>query len=104
MCIRDSSGVGDDSRDRFAVVVDARGGVTADKLSEAVKLLRQKGLRTTVLFLDADDRVLTHRFEESRRPHPITASTLDEAIALERANMLCLLYTSPSPRDRTRSR
>ena len=82
------SGVGDDSRDRFAVVVDARGGVTADKLSEAVKLLRQKGLRTTVLFLDADDRVLTHRFEESRRPHPITASTLDEAIALERANML----------------
>src|SRR5665811_2224262 len=88
MCIRDSSGVGDDSRDRFAVVVDARGGVTADKLSEAVKLLRQKGLRTTVLFLDADDRVLTHRFEESRRPHPITASTLDEAIALERANML----------------
>ncbi len=81
------SGVGDESRDRFAVVVDARGGVTADQMSEAIKLLRQKGLRTTVLFLDADDRVLIRRFEESRRPHPIAASTLNEAIAKERANM-----------------
>ncbi|MEN8113783.1 MAG: RNase adapter RapZ [Actinomycetota bacterium] len=81
-------GVGDESRDRFAVVVDTRGGVTADQLSEAVKLLRQLGLRTTVLFLDADDRVLVRRFEESRRPHPMAASTLGESIALERDNML----------------
>jgi len=76
------------SRDRFAVVVDSRGGVTAEELGDAVKLLRQKGLRTTVLFLDADDRVLIRRFEESRRPHPIPAATLDESIAAERANML----------------
>ncbi len=82
------SGVGDESRARFAVVVDSRGGVTAEQLSEAVKLLRQMGLRTTVLFLDADDRVLIRRFEETRRPHPIAAPTLDESIALERANML----------------
>jgi len=82
------SGVGDESRDRFAVVVDTRGSVTADQLSEAVKLLRQVGLRTTVLFLDADDRVLIRRFEETRRPHPFAGSTLDESIALERANML----------------
>jgi UPF0042 nucleotide-binding protein len=82
------SGVGDESRDRIAVVVDTRGGITEDQLSETVKLLRQRDLRTTVLFLDADDRVLVRRFEESRRPHPVTAPTLDEAIALERANML----------------
>ena len=82
------SGVGDESRDRFAVVVDSRGGVTADQLAEAVKMLRQMGLRTTVLFLDADDRVLIRRFEETRRPHPFAAPTLDESIAAERANML----------------
>lgn len=82
------SGVGDESRDRIAVVVDTRGGITAEQLSETVKLLRQMGLRTTVLFLDADDGALVRRFEESRRPHPVTASTLGEAIALERANML----------------
>ncbi len=82
------SGVGDESRDRIAVVVDTRGGITAEQLSDTVKLLRQMALRTTVLFLDADDAVLIRRFEESRRPHPVAASTLDEAIALERANML----------------
>jgi len=82
------SGVGDESRDRFAVVVDSRGGVTAEQLAEAIKMLRQIGLRTTVLFLDADDRVLIRRFEETRRPHPFAAPTLDESIALERANML----------------
>ena len=80
--------VGDESRDRIAVVVDSRGGITAEQLSETVKLVRQMGLRTTVLFLDADDRVLIRRFEESRRPHPVTAATLDRAIALERENML----------------
>lgn len=82
------SGVGDESRDRIAVVVDTRGGITAEQLSDTVKLLRQMALRTTVLFLDADDQVLIRRFEESRRPHPVAAPTLDEAIALERANML----------------
>jgi len=82
------SDAGDESRDRVAVVVDTRGGVTADELSETIKLLRQMDYRTTVLFLDADDRVLIRRFEESRRPHPVAAPTLDKAIALERANML----------------
>ena len=82
------SDAGDGSRDRVAVVVDTRGGVTADELSETIKLLRQMDYRTTVLFLDADDRVLIRRFEESRRPHPVAAPTLDQAIALERATML----------------
>ena len=82
------SGVGEEPRSRFAVVVDTRGGVTADQLSDAVKELRQRGLRTTVLFLDADDRVLVRRFEESRRPHPMAAATLDESIAREREKML----------------
>ena len=81
-------GVDEESPNRFAAVVDSRGGVTAEGLSETVRLLRQQGLRTTVLFLDADDAVLIRRFEESRRPHPVAARTLDESIALERAHML----------------
>ena len=81
------SGVGVKSRSQFAVVVDTRGGVTAGQLAEAIKLLRQMGLRTTVLFLDADDRVLIRRFEETRRPHPVAAPTLDQSIAEERASM-----------------
>ena len=80
----EGSGVGDGDRDRFAVVVDTRGGVTADELAEAVTVLRARGLRTTVLYLDADDRVLIRRYEENRRPHPVLGPTLGESIASER--------------------
>jgi UPF0042 nucleotide-binding protein len=80
----EGSGVGDGIRDRFAVVVDTRGGVTADELAEAVTVLRDKGLRTTVLYLDAADRVLIRRYEENRRPHPLPEATLGESIASER--------------------
>jgi RNase adapter protein RapZ len=82
------SGVGGVPRGRVAVVVDTRVGVTAEQLAEAIHLLHEMDFRTTVLFLDADDRVLIRRFEETRRPHPFAAATLGEAIALERASML----------------
>lgn len=84
----EGSGVGDGIRDRFAVVVDTRGGVTADELAEAVAVLRAKGLRTTVLYLDAADRVLIRRYEENRRPHPLPGATLGESIASEREALI----------------
>ena len=84
----EGSGVGEGERDRFAVVVDTRGGVTADELAEAVTVLRAKGLRTTVLFLDAGDRVLIRRYEENRRPHPVPGATLGESIASERSALV----------------
>ncbi|VAV97455.1 RNase adapter protein RapZ [hydrothermal vent metagenome] len=73
------------SRTHIAVVVDTRAGMDAESLDLALIGLHRDGLRTTVLFLTADDRVLARRFEESRRPHPVDAASLDEAIALERA-------------------
>ena len=82
------SGVGDGDRDRFAVVVDTRGGITADELAEAVTILRDKGLRTTVLYLDAEDGVLIRRYEENRRPHPMPGATLGESIAAERSALI----------------
>ena len=84
----EGSGVGEGERDRFAVVVDTRGGVTADELAEAVTVLRAKGLRTTVLYLDAGDRVLIRRYEENRRPHPVPGATLGESIASERSALV----------------
>jgi RNase adapter protein RapZ len=84
----EGSGVGNADRDRFAVVVDTRGGVTADTLAGAVAVLRSKGLRTTVLYLDAADRVLVRRYEENRRPHPLPGPTLEESIASERGALV----------------
>ncbi len=80
----DQIGVPEGIRERIAVVVDTRGGVTFEALDLALKSLLQRGVRTTVLFMDADDAALERRFEETRRSHPIPEGTLAERIAEER--------------------
>ncbi len=80
----DRAGVVDGLRPRTAVVVDSRGGLTADDLDEAIIGLEGRGIHTIILFLDADDATLVKRYEEVRRPHPVDASTLGESIAEER--------------------
>jgi UPF0042 nucleotide-binding protein len=76
---------GDPRRRRLAVAVDTRGGLSFEALEGVLVALATDGVPTTLLFLDADDEVLTKRFEESRRPHPVEAPSLAESIALERA-------------------
>lgn len=80
----DEVGVAEGKRERVAVVVDTRGEVTYEALDQALKSLLQRGVRTTVLFMDADDAALERRFEETRRRHPITDGTLAQRIAAER--------------------
>lgn len=76
---------GDPRRRRLAVAVDTRGGLSFEALEQVLLALTTEGVPTTLLFLDADDEVLTERFAESRRPHPVEAPTLSESIAIERA-------------------
>lgn len=80
----DHVGVPEGRREKIAVVVDTRGGVTFEALDSALRSLLQRGVRTTVLFMDADDSTLGRRFEETRRSHPISQGTLAERIAEER--------------------
>lgn len=80
----DRAGTAEAGRSRLAVVVDTRGQITHENLEAALLGLHGRGLRTTVLFLDADDSALVRRFEETRRPHPVDGATLGEAIATER--------------------
>lgn len=75
----------DSRRRRLAVAVDTRGGLSFEELEQVLLALTREGVPTSLLFLDADDEVLTKRFAESRRPHPVEAPTLSESIALERA-------------------
>ncbi len=79
-----SVGVADGSRSKVAIVVDTRSGIDATTLDLALIDLQRAGIPTTVLFLDADDRVLVQRFEESRRPHPIPQTALLRSITAER--------------------
>ena len=78
------AGAGDRPRPEVAVVVDTRAGLSFDDLDEALVSLDNAAIAHTMLFLDADDDVLVSRYESARRPHPVVAETLDEAIARER--------------------
>ncbi|MDJ0498836.1 MAG: RNase adapter RapZ, partial [Acidimicrobiia bacterium] len=80
----DQVGIPEGRRDRIAVVVDTRGGVTYEALDAALKSLLQRGVRTSVLFMDAENAALERRFEETRRRHPMDEGTLAERIAAER--------------------
>lgn len=80
----DSIEVVDGERSRIAVVADTRAGMDGESLDLALIDLHRDGLPTTVLFLDADDRVLARRFQETRRPHPVDTSSLEQSIRIER--------------------
>ena len=72
---------------QVAMVVDARGGELFNDLFKTLDELRDNNIQFKVLFLDADDDVLFHRYKESRRKHPLiceTSQSLERAIAEER--------------------
>jgi UPF0042 nucleotide-binding protein len=69
---------------RLAVVVDVRGGGALPALREVIQELSQSGVRTAVLFLDADDQAIMRRYEENRRPHPLGLPTVEESLSEER--------------------
>lgn len=59
------------SVDRLAVVLDIRSGRFFEELPQVVQDVRRERANTRVLFLEASDEVLVHRFESNRRPHPV---------------------------------
>lgn len=70
---------------KVAAVVDIRGGVFFDDLFAGIEELHDKGFKTRILYLDADDNTLITRYKELRRPHPLSPEgTLSEGIRKER--------------------
>ena len=53
-------------------------------IGRAVDQLGGLGISPGVVFLDAEDRVLIRRYEETRRPHPQDGESLPAAISAER--------------------
>jgi RNase adapter protein RapZ len=56
---------------RIAVVVDVRSRVFFSELTGALDALRDRGVRSSVVFLEASDDVLVRRQDSARRPHPL---------------------------------
>lgn len=59
---------------RYGLVVDVRSGEFMAELLDSLELLRSRGARTTILFLDAPDDVLVRRYEATRRRHPLAGT------------------------------
>lgn len=70
--------------DKVALVFDARGGQFFTHLDEALAFLRESCIGFRLVFLEASNEVLINRFQFSRRPHPLSRSSLIEGIERER--------------------
>jgi UPF0042 nucleotide-binding protein len=60
-----------------ALVVDIREGAALERFPALFKRIK-KMIPTRLLFLEADEETLIHRFSETRRPHPLG---LDQSVA-----------------------
>jgi RNase adapter protein RapZ len=61
---------------RLALGIDVRVRAFLGEVGKVLQLLEAGGQRDVqVLFLDASDEKLLHRFSESRRPHPLSAES-----------------------------
>ena len=72
---------------KVAISADARSRESLGKLPAIVERERARGAEVRVVFLDASDESIVHRFNETRRPHPLAreGQELQAAIAEERA-------------------
>lgn len=61
---------------------------TAQDFASFLRNLKGQNIEVQVLFLEASDSILLHRYKSTRRMHPLllinTANSLEEAIAVER--------------------
>lgn len=79
---------------RAALVIDIREGRLLADFEKQLDALRALGLKVSVLFFEASDDVLQHRFSETRRPHPaergqrLVAAIRNEGKAMKRIRRL----------------
>jgi UPF0042 nucleotide-binding protein len=59
---------------RAALVVDMREPGFLTHFARVFREIRHKALEVSLLFLEADERVLLRRFSETRRPHPLAVN------------------------------
>jgi UPF0042 nucleotide-binding protein len=74
-----------DSLDKLAVVIDARGGSFLQDLASSIEQIKKNNIEVRTLFLEASETVLVRRFSETRRRHPLSkGGRINDDIAQER--------------------
>ena len=71
--------------ERVALVTDVRGGENFDVLFDSLEKMSAMGCDYRIVFVEASDEVIVHRYKETRRIHPISGEmTLAQSVARER--------------------
>ena len=71
--------------ERVALVTDVRGGESFDVLFDSLEKMSAMGCDYRIVFVEASDEVIVHRYKETRRIHPISGEmTLAQSVARER--------------------
>ena len=73
--------------DKAAFVVDIRQGSFFEDLKEALDNLKKSGTDYRILFLEASDRVLLRRYQETRRSHPMDKTSIQKGIQSDREKL-----------------
>lgn len=68
---------------RVAIGIDIRAGRWLNELHAALSNIKSQGIESKIIFFDADNQALLHRFSETRRKHPLGRRIL-EGISQER--------------------
>jgi len=77
--------------DRVAMVMDLREKSFLAKYQRIFDRLKQKGFKIEIVFLEAGDEILLHRFSETRRSHPLSLrGSVKEGIMTEKEKLLPL--------------
>jgi len=86
----------------FALVMDLREQGFLNKYARIFQRLKDRGFRVEILFLDASDEALLHRFSETRRVHPLALKgTVMEGVAIERSKLISLKEMADKVLDTT---
>ncbi|MDI9569765.1 MAG: RNase adapter RapZ [Pseudomonadota bacterium] len=89
---------------KVAMVMDLREQGFLEKYPRIFKRLREQGYVVEILFLDAVDEALLHRFSETRRSHPLAVKgSIMEGIVLERQKLAPLKLMADKIIDSTSS-
>src|SRR5260370_35232539 len=89
--------------EQAAVVVDIREGDAISQLPSMYQSLSRDRLKLSLVFLEASDRAVIRRFEETRRPHPLGRDLpVREGIRLERVLLKPMRQLADAVIDTTR--
>jgi RNase adapter protein RapZ len=69
---------------KIAIVMDLRDSAFIKHFPEAFRQVRRDFPKAEILYIEASDEVMTRRFSETRRKHPLSTQSVAEGIARER--------------------